>query len=130
MNDQNLIPFNKLPESKQREIQLKGSKESARIRRERMEQAARDKELAGRLVNILDMEIPDGKLKNDIVKALGVKKPTYQDAMLYGAVRKSIQGNAQMFNSIIEAIEQKPTPKSQVEVTGLPFAGIDINVKK
>lgn len=130
MNDQNLRAFDKMSKEEHIALSRKGGLEAARRRRELMEQAAENKEVASRLHEILCQDIPDGELKNKVSKALKMKNPTYLDAIAFGSVRKAIQGNAMMFNSILEALGQKETPKSQIEVTGLPFAGIDINVKK
>lgn len=91
MNNDNLIPMNKRTEKEQREIAVKGGKESAKVRRER-------KLLRETLEEALSIKTKSGNKYIDITTAL---------------IKQAENGNVRAYEVIRDTLGQKNPEKEQ-----------------
>lgn len=101
----NLIPMNELTESKQKEIARKGGIASGIVRKQK---ATMKETLRQMLEEVADIEGNDNKL-------------TYRQLATLGLIKGSIQGKADNYKTILEAIgelsnEIKITPEINISV--------------
>lgn len=132
MNNENLKPFTKAPTGKEREkqraLQRKGGIMSGISKREKMEQAAKEKIVAAETWEMLLKPIMEEKLKQRLID-MGYENPVYLHALIFGMIGKSPK-NPHMADLLLTLLEQKPANKNQVDLSASPFTGIDINIKK
>ena len=103
MNQENLIPFDKLPEKKQREIRSKGGKASGEVRRKK-------KQLRDELEVLL--AITDNNDK------------TIQEKICFALIKKASEGDTKAFEIIRDTIGQKPI--DVIQKTEIPIIKDDI----
>lgn len=99
MNEDNLIPFNKMTEEQQREIARKGGIASQKKRKER-------KTLKEELIMLLEMNDNNNKISTALLK-------------------KALNGDIQAFTTIRDTIGEKPTDKIEQEVISTIRVDID-----
>lgn len=99
MNEDNLIPFNKLTEEEQREIARKGGIASGESRRKR-------KTLKEELIMLLESDNNNNKISTAILK-------------------KALDGDIQAFTTIRDTIGEKPTDKIEQELISTIRVDID-----
>ena len=99
MNEENLIPFNKLTEEEQREIARKGGIASGESRRQR-------KTLKEELILLLETNDNNNKIS-------------------LALLQKALNGDIQAFTTIRDTIGEKPTDKIEQEVISTIRVDID-----
>lgn len=111
MNEMNLTSFNKMSESRQKEIASMGGKASAKARRER-------RTLKETLEDVLSMSLKSGEYVDieEIQSISDVKGQniTVQDAIVISIVQKAMRGNVSCAEWVRDTSGQKQTEKVSV----------------
>lgn len=110
MNEENLIPTNKLTETERRNLARKAGQASGKARKER-------KTMREMLNYLLSQDISDSK---------GNKKKTIE-AVLVGQIRQAIKGNTKAATFIRDTIGEKPIDKQ--EITGKDGKDLITNIE-
>ena len=105
MNNENLIPMNKRTEKEQREIAVKGGKESVKVRREK-------KLLRETLEEALSIKTKTGNKYIDITTAL---------------IKQAENGNVRAYEVIRDTLGQKNPEKDQKTDTNITIRVVDQN---
>ncbi len=113
MNDENLIPFNKLTEKERRELASKAGKASVAKRR----QQKTFREIAEALGNA---SIRDGDVYNleQIRKIAELKDAnlSVKELMLWQQIQKAMNGDTKAFEVVRDTLGEKPFEKVEVQV--------------
>lgn len=105
MNDKNLIPFNKLAESKQREIQSKGGK--ARVKQRQEQKTYREMAKA-----MLSAQITDTQMLEELQR-YGISETDVKAYTLLGMIKASAGGSHNAFDRLLELAGEKDAPTDQ-----------------
>ena len=107
--EDNLIPFNKMSQSKRSEIARKGAIASNKVQKEK-------KTFKMALKELLEEEVmKDGKPTGK----------TYQDLVNIGLVKGAMKGNAINYKTILETIGELETEKTEVSVPTIKLEVVD-----
>ena len=107
--EDNLIPFNKMSQSKRSEIARKGAIASNKVQKEK-------KTFKMALKELLEEEVmKDGKPTGK----------TYQDLVNIGLVKGAMKGNAINYKTILETIGELESEKTEVSVPTIKLEVID-----
>ena len=107
--EDNLIPFNKMSQSKRSEIARKGAIASNKVQKEK-------KTFKMALKELLEEEVmKDGKPTGK----------TYQDLVNIGLVKGAMKGNAINYKTILETIGEIETEKTEVSVPTIKLEVVD-----
>ena len=107
--EDNLIPFNKMPQSKRSEIARKGAIASNKVQKEK-------KTFKMALKELLEEEVmKDGKPTGK----------TYQDLVNIGLVKGAMKGNAINYKTILETIGELEAEKTEVSVPTIKLEVVD-----
>ena len=108
--EDNLIPFNKMSQSKRSEIARKGAIASNKVQKEK-------KTFKMALKELLQEEVKDKK-GNPSGK-------TYQDLVNIGLVKGAMKGNAINYKTILETIGELEAEKTEVSVPTIKLEVVD-----
>ena len=108
--EDNLIPFNKMSQSKRSEIARKGAIASNKVQKEK-------KTFKMALKELLEEEVKD-KQGNPTGK-------TYQDLVNIGLVKGAMKGNAINYKTILETIGELEAEKTEVSVPTIKLEVVD-----
>ena len=107
--EDNLIPFNKMSQSKRSEIARKGAIASNKVQKEK-------KTFKMALKELLEEEVmKDGKPTGK----------TYQDLVNIGLVKGAMKGNAINYKTILETIGELESEKTEVSVPTIKLEVVD-----
>ena len=107
--EDNLIPFNKMSQSKRSEIARKGAIASNKVQKEK-------KTFKMALKELLEEEVmKDGKPTGK----------TYQDLVNIGLVKGAMKGNAINYKTILETIGELEAEKTEVSVPTIKLEVVD-----
>ena len=104
-NNENLIPFNRLTVSEQREIQSAGGRASGAARR----RTAKLRETMNRL---LTMKVDVGELSDVLISDGG--ESTYEEVIGMAMIQEAMNGNVKAYNAIMATVGQ--TDKSEEDL--------------
>ena len=110
MNDENLIPFDRLTEREQREIARKGGAASVESRR-------KAKTLAEAMKRVAFLDLTEEERIEEL-KRMGVSDDdmTIAVASAMAVVKKAMSGDVSAFNAIRDIIGEKPTDRTQADM--------------
>ena len=108
--EDNLIPFNKMPQSKRSEIARKGAIASNKVQKEK-------KTFKMALKELLQEEAKDKEGKPT--------GKTYQDLVNIGLVKGAMKGNAINYKTILETIGELEAEKTEVSVPTIKLEVVD-----
>ena len=107
--EDNLIPFNKMPQSKRSEIARKGAIASNKVQKEKKTFKMALKEL----------------LEEEVIKDGKPTGKTYQDLVNIGLVKGAMKGNAINYKTILETIGELEAEKTEVSVPTIKLEVVD-----
>lgn len=108
--EDNLIPFNKMSQSKRSEIARKGAIASNKVQKEK-------KTFKMALKELLEEEVKDKQGKPT--------GKTYQDLVNIGLVKGAMKGNAINYKTILEIIGELEAEKTEVSVPTIKLEVVD-----
>lgn len=108
--EDNLIPFNKMSQSKRSEIARKGAIASNKVQKEK-------KTFKMALKELLEEEVKDKQGKPT--------GKTYQDLVNIGLVKGAMKGNAINYKTILETIGELEAEKTEVSVPTIKLEVVD-----
>lgn len=116
MNEQNLIPANKLSKSEARKYGSKGGKRSGEVRRQR-------KTMRQQIELLLSLPLKSTKAKEQI-QALGIDADDIDNQMainiaMYNMILKGNKGAVQAYNSFVDILGDKDADKKELEIKRL-----------
>ena len=107
--EDNLIPFNKMSQSKRSEIARKGAIASNKVQKEKKTFKMALKEL----------------LEEEVIKDGKPTGKTYQDLVNIGLVKGAMKGNAINYKTILETIGESEAEKTEVSVPTIKLEVVD-----
>ena len=107
--EDNLIPFNKMSQSKRSEIARKGAIASNKVQKEKKTFKMALKEL----------------LEEEVIKDGKPTGKTYQDLVNIGLVKGAMKGNAINYKTILETIGELESEKTEVSIPTIKLEVVD-----
>lgn len=115
MNEENLIPANRLSESELRQMASNGGKKSAEVRRRKKMM----KEIAQ--FQVYEMELSEPLRQSLSEQGIDVEQLNHANVMVRGMIARAEQGDVSAFNALLVLLGEKP--KEQIG------ADIDLRMK-